>query len=77
MISTLDTLTTDGRVVISFPEAAVPAEERESFLSMMKEEWLARQSRFTEKDAASLAAEVDAGWWSRNRERILRSISAS
>ena len=74
MIATLDTLTADGCVVISFPEAAVPAEERESFLAMMKAEWIARQSRFTEEDAATLASEVDSGWWNRNRERILRSI---
>jgi hypothetical protein len=75
VIAALDTLTADGRVVISFPEAAVPAEERESFLAMLKAEWIARQSRFTEANAATLANEVDTEWWSRNRERILRSIS--
>lgn len=34
-----------------------------------------QESRFTEKDAKTLADEVDTGWWSKNRERILRSIS--
>jgi len=74
MPATLDTLTADGRVVITFPESAVPAQERESFISFLKAEWTALQSRFTEKDAKVLADEVDACWWSKNHERILRSI---
>jgi hypothetical protein len=77
MSTTLDTMTTDGRVVISFPEAAVPPREREEFLSFLKAEWAARQSKFTAADAESLAAEVDAAWWSRNRERILNSIGGA
>ena len=74
MSASLTTFTSEGRVVISFPEAAVPAQEREDFISFLKVEWTARQSRFSEEDAKSLADAVDAGWWSRNRERILRSI---
>lgn len=74
MPATLDALTADGRVVISFPESAVPAQERESFISFLKAEWTARQSRFSEQDAKALADEVDSGWWQRNRERILASI---
>ena len=74
MSARLDALTTDGRVVITFPESAVPAQERESFISLLKEEWAARQSRFTEQDAKALAEEVDSGWWQKNRDRILRSI---
>lgn len=74
MNATLDALTADGRVVITFPESAVPTQERESFISFLKAEWTARQSRFTERDAKALANEVDTGWWSKNRERILRSI---
>ncbi len=74
MNATLDALTADGRVVITFPESAVPTQERESFISFLKAEWTARQSRFTERDAKALADEVDTGWWSKNRERILRSI---
>ncbi|MDB6003583.1 MAG: hypothetical protein JWR15_570 [Prosthecobacter sp.] len=74
MNATLDALTADGRVVITFPESAVPAQERESFIAFLKAEWAARQSRFTEKDAKALADEVDTGWWNKNRERILRSI---
>lgn len=74
MPATLDALTADGRVVITFPESAVPAQERESFISFLKEEWAARQSRFSDEDARALAEEVDSGWWQRNRERVLRSI---
>ena len=74
MISTLDAFTADGRVVISFPESAVPAREREDFIAFLKAEWAARQSRFTEADAKALAHEVDSAWWGRNRERILRSL---
>lgn len=77
MAATLDSFTADGRVVISFPESAVPPREREDFIAFLKAEWAARQSRFSEADATALAAEVDAGWWSRNRERILRSIGAA
>ena len=36
MISTLDAFTADGRVVISFPESAVPAREREDFIAFLK-----------------------------------------
>ncbi len=74
MSATLNTLIADGRVIVSFPESAVSAQEREDFLALLKTEWAARQSRFTEADAASLAAEVDSEWWSRNRERILASL---
>jgi hypothetical protein len=77
MSATLDAFTADGRVVISFPESAVPVQEREDFIAFLKAEWAARQSRFTEVDAGALAAEVDHSWWSRNRERILRSIGAA
>jgi len=74
MSATLDAFTVDGCVVISFPESAVPAQEREDFIAFLKAEWAARQSRFTEADAQALAADVDNSWWSRNRERILRSV---
>jgi hypothetical protein len=77
MNATLDSFTADGRVVISFPESAVPPREREDFIAFLKAEWAARQSRFSEADAKSLATEVDSAWWSRNRERILRSIGAA
>ena len=70
----LDAVTADGRVVISFPESAVPPQDREDFIAFLKLEWAARQSRLGETDARALAEEVDSGWWSRNRERILRSI---
>ena len=74
MTASLTTFTSDGRVVISFPESAVPAQEREDFIAFLKAEWAARQSRFSEADAKGVAEDVDAGWWSRNRERILPSI---
>jgi hypothetical protein len=74
MNATLDSLTADGRVVISFPESAVPPREREDFIAFLKTEWAARQSRSSDADAKTLAMEVDSAWWSPNRERILRSI---
>ncbi len=77
MAATLDSFTADGRVVISFPESAVPPQEREAFIAFLKAEWSARQSRFTDADAKVLAEEVDSVWWSRNRERILRSIGTA
>jgi hypothetical protein len=66
-----------GHLVISFPEASVPPQEREDFIAFLKAEWTARQSRFSETDAKALADEVDAGWWTQNREHILRSIGAA
>ena len=63
-------------MILSFPESALKADEREDFIAFAKAEWLARQSQFTEADAASLAQEIDSGWWGRNRERILRNIDA-
>lgn len=74
MTATLDTMTTDGRVVISFPEGAISAKDREDFLSLIKAEWRARQSCFTSEDATAMANEVDNAWWSRNKARILASI---
>ena len=74
MSAALEATTAEGRVVLSFPESAMKANEREDFISFTKAEWLARQSRFAEKDASGLAEEIDSGWWTRNRERILRSI---
>jgi hypothetical protein len=77
MSATLETFTTDGRVVISFLESALSPDKREEFLTLLKSEWSARQSRLTKEDATRLAKELDAGWWSRNRERILGKIEAS
>ena len=74
MTAALDAFTAEGRVVLSFPESAMKVDEREDFIAFTKAEWLARQSRFTEADATSLAEEIDSGWWGRNRERILGSI---
>jgi hypothetical protein len=77
MSAMLETFTTDGRVVISFPESALSPDKREEFLTLLKSEWSARQSRMTKEDATRLAKELDAGWWSRNRERILGKIGES
>jgi hypothetical protein len=77
MSATLETFTTDGRVVISFAESALSPDKREEFLKLLKSEWSARQSRLTKEDATRLAKDLDAGWWSRNRERILGKIGAS
>ncbi len=77
MVTALDTLNADGRVVISFPETALSQPEREDFIAFLKAEWIVRQSRFSDANAQSFAREVDAGWWTRNRERILRQIGVA
>ena len=77
MPAALDAFTTDGRVVLTFPESAMQADAREEFIAFAKAEWMARQSRFTDVDAKALAEEIDAGWWARNRERILRNIGGA
>lgn len=77
MSATLQTFTSDGYLVITVPEAAMPPPEREEFVSAVKAEWLARQSRMTEADAARLAEAVDSGWWRENRERILTAIGGA
>ena len=38
MATSLETLTTGGRIVISFPEAAVPPAEKEAFITFLKTE---------------------------------------
>jgi len=70
MVDSLETFTTGGRVVISFPESAIPQAEKEAFISFLKSEWIARRSRFQESDAIDLSAEVDSSWWSRNRAKF-------
>lgn len=74
MTVALNTFTSDGFLVITVPEASVPAPVRDEFVSAVKAEWLARQSRLTEAEAGRLADEVDAGWWQKNRGRILKAI---
>ncbi len=74
MPASLDTFVSDGRVVITFPEAAIPAREREEFIAFLKTEWSARQSQLAEESATALAEEVDRGWWEANRARILSRI---
>lgn len=69
MPDALEALTTGGRVVISFPESSIPLAEKEAFISFLKSEWIARQSRFRESDASELSAEVDSTWWNQNREK--------
>jgi hypothetical protein len=76
MIATLQTLHTDGRIIFSFPEEALPRAEQASFIAFIKAEWTARQSQFSKKDADTFAEEVDATWWASNRQRILAQIDA-
>jgi hypothetical protein len=76
MATMLDALHTDGRIVFSFAEEALPRGEQASFIAFVKAEWTARQSRFSQQDADELAQEVDASWWARNRQRILAQIDA-
>ena len=70
MAQALEALTTGGRVVISFPESAISPAEKEAFITFLKSEWIARQSRFRESDAIELSAELDASWWKQNREKF-------
>lgn len=77
MSSTLQAFTQDGHVVITLPDRAIPAQQREDFIAFVKAEWTARQSQFTAHDAEELADEIDTKWWSENRERILRLIGES
>jgi hypothetical protein len=77
MAATLHTLHADGRIVFSFPEEALPLSEQVSFVAFVKADWAARQSRFTQQDADRLADEVDASWWSNNKQRILSQIAAA
>jgi hypothetical protein len=74
MSSALKAFVSEGHVVITFPENALRSQEREEFIAFTKAEWTARQSRLTECEAEALANEVDSDWWSRNRDRILKSI---
>lgn len=74
MNTAINTFTSDGYFVITFPEASVPAPMRDDFISTVKAEWLVRQSKLTEADAKHLADKVDAGWWQENKARILKSI---
>ncbi len=75
MTATLDAHTAGGRLTISFPEEAMPAEERESFVTFLKSEWIARQSRLSAADATRLADETDGAWWQQNKARILGRIA--
>lgn len=75
MTATLSAIISDGHVIMSFPEAAVPPAEREDFIATMKSEWAARQSKLSEVDAKALANEVDSAWWAKNRTRILAAIA--
>ena len=72
----LHTQHTDGRIVFSFPEKALPHADQANFIAFVKAEWSARQSQFSQQDADALANEVDSAWWSRNRERILVQMDA-
>jgi hypothetical protein len=74
MATALNAFTSDGYFVITVPESTVPVQEREEFVSAVKAEWLSRQSRMTEAQAALLADQVDGSWWQKNRQRILTSI---
>lgn len=73
-MAALNTFVSDGYFVITVPEFSVPAAMRDEFVSAVKAEWLARQSRMTDAAARRLADEIDAGWWQKNRERILKAI---
>lgn len=72
--ASLETESKDGRIIISFPESAAPADERDDFISFLKVEWSARQSRLSAEDAKRFAEDVDSSWWSSRREAILSKI---
>lgn len=74
MAQALEALTSGGRIVISFPESAISPAEKEAFITFLKSEWIARQSRFRESDATELSAELDATWWNQNRVKFTSGI---
>jgi hypothetical protein len=47
MTATLDTMSTDGHVVIPFDEASIPAKEREEFVLFVKAQWRAMHRRLS------------------------------
>jgi len=77
MTATLDAHSAGGRLIISFPEDAMSAGEREEFVAFLKSEWTARQSRLSQADATELADETDSDWWQQNNARILERIATA
>jgi hypothetical protein len=74
MNATLTAEASPERITVSFPESVVSASEKDEFVSFLKAEWEACQSRFSEVDAKAFADEVDSDWWTAQRTKILANI---
>lgn len=60
----------EHQIRLTIPTGQMPPEDVDRFVAWIRAEAVARQSKLTERDAARLAEEVNAGWWERNKDRF-------
>ena len=64
--------TTDASVRVTIPIREVPAGRLNWFVDSLRLEAIALQSQLKEGEAALLADEIKAGWWTANQHRFIK-----
>ena len=67
----MEILQQDDQYIIKIPVADVDARELEKLLKQIRLQNLLVGRAGTDEQAASLATEVSADWWSKNKQRFL------
>ena len=63
------------KILISIDQDMISSDSFLKFMERMKVEEIARKSRLTEEDAMSIAEEMKADWWNKNKDRLLDGIN--
>jgi len=63
------------KILVSIDQDMISNELFLKFIERMKIEEIAQKSRLREKDAYSIAEEMKADWWDKNKDQLLKGIN--
>ena len=63
------------KILISIDQDMISSDSFLKFMEQMKVEEIAQKSQLTEEDAISIAEEIKADWWNKNKDRLLDGIN--
>ncbi len=71
----VETTRTKDKLLISIPTEDLNEEEIDQFITLLKTEFAARNSKMTADQAEEISEEIKSAWWKKNKSRIEKMIS--
>jgi len=63
------------KILISIDQDMISSDSFLKFMERMKIEEIAQKSKLSEEDAISIAEEMKAEWWGKNKDQLLDGIN--